>query len=303
MATAAVVGVASGGLVAALGDASWGISVLCGLATAVLAVTIPLHIRGASAFRWPPGLLGAAPGAERQRATAGGLAVLVINWAVLVGLTDWHGPGHLVVRLAFLLMGVALYELGIISGALGRLGADDTGILLSQAGRPDPDCPRVRIFTGLPLAVGILAGVIMTATLVRFAGTPFLLAAGTGFAATACGLAVVVVARDRRLNFLGGVVERRYLGVVALAVALAVVPMNSGYIAVFSISPSPIRQNLIVSVGVALALMMFLAGFAAFLLGGIAGRLSQVGCREVDSTTRSLTGWTGPSAGDASDGD
>ena len=303
MATAAVVGVATGGLVAALGGASWEISVLFGLATAVLAVTIPLHIRGASAFRWPPGLLGAAPGAERQRATAGVLAVLVINWAVLVGLTDWHGPGHLVARLAFLLMGAALYELGIISGALGRLGSDDTGILASQEGRSDLDCPRVRIFTALPLAVGILAGVIVTATLVRFAGTPFLLAAMAGFAASACGLAVVVVARDRRLNFLGGVVERRYLGVVTLAVAVAVVPMNSGYIAVFSISPSPIRQNLILSVGVALALLVFFAGLAAFLLGGIAGRLSQVERREVDSTTRTLTGGAGTSAAAASDGD
>ena len=271
VAVATAVGVAGGSLVAALADATWEIAVLIGLATGVLAVTLPLHFRGPGAFRWPPGLLGAAPGAERQQAAAGFLAVLVINWAVLLGLGNWPDLGDLIVRLSFLLTGVALYGLGILSGALGRLADDDTGSLASHSGRPDFDSSHVRVFAGLPLTVGILTGVIVAATLVRFANTPFLLAAMTGFAATAFAVAVTVVARDRRLNVLGGVTARRQPVIVALAVLVAIVPMGSGYIAVFSILLSRIEQNLMLSVRVAFALLVPLTGLAAFLLGGIAG--------------------------------
>ena len=303
MAVAAVVGVAGGSLVAALGDAAWGIAVLIGLATGVLATTIPIHFRRTDAFRWPPGLLGAAPGTERQRATAGFLVVVLINWAVLASLSDWLDPGNHVIRLSFLLMGLALYELGIISGALGRLGDHDTGSSARQAGSSDFDGSRVRVFSGLPLSVGILTGVIVAVTLGHLAGTPSLLAVMTGFVAAACGLAVVVVARNRRLNVLGGVPARRYPGVVALAILVALVPMSAVQIAVFSISLSRIEHDPMLSVSVPLAFLVPLTTVTACLLGGIAGALSQIEDREAGPRVRVLNTVSGLTEGGSTDRD
>ena len=279
MTAATVVGVTTGGLFGAFGDAPWQIAGLAGLAAGVLAVTLPLQFGGASALRFPPGLAGAASGAERQRAVAGILWVLLVNWTVVIAV-DWQQSGNLVLRLSLLLAGLATFGLGTISGALGRFENDeadvDQAVSSHSAGDRDIDGTKVRVFTVRSVAVGILTGVIVVAILSQALGTPLVLAAMTGFAAAACGLATFVTLRDRRLNVLRRAPTSRRPGVLALFVLVMIVSMHAGLVGVAVIQSRATESNPMVSVGSVFMVLVLFATVASLHLGGMLGTLSRI---------------------------
>lgn len=279
MTAATVVGVTTGGLFGAFGDAPWRIAGLAGLAAGVLAVTLPLQFGGAGALRFPPGLAGAAPGAERQRAVAGILWLLLVNWTVVLAV-DWQQSGSLVFRLSLLLTGLAMFGLGTISGALGRFENDeadvDQAVLPHRAGDRDIDGTKVRVFTLRSAAVGILTGVIVVAILNQVLGTPLVLAAMTGFAAAACGLATFVTLQDRRLNVLRRTPTSRRPGVFALFVLVMIIPMHAGLVGVVLIQSRATESNPMVSVGSAFMVLVLFTAVASLHFGGMLGTLSRI---------------------------
>ena len=279
MAAAAVVGVATGGLFGTFGEAPWTIAVLAGLAAGVLAVTLPLQFGGASALRFPPGLANAAPGAERQRAAAGILWVLLLNWSVLLAV-DWQQSGNLALQLSLFLTGLAIFGLGTISGALGRFESDeadvDQSVLSRRAGDRDIDGTKVQVFTVRSVAVGILTGVIVVAILNQALGTPLVLAAMTGFAAAAWGLAAFVTLRDRRLNVLRRTPASRRPGVVALFGLVMIVPMHAGLVGVVSMQSRATESDPMLSVGSAFTVLVLFTALASLHLGGMLEALSRI---------------------------
>lgn len=279
MTVATVVGAATGGLFGTFGDAPWKIAGLAGLAAGVVAVTLPLQFGGASALRFPPGLAGAAPGTERQRAVAGILWVLLLNWTVLLAV-DWQQSGDLALRLSLLLTGLAMFGLGTISGALGRFENDeadvDQAILFHRAGDRDIDGTKVRVFTARSVAVGILTGVIVVAILNQALGTPLVLAAMTGFAAAACGLATFVTLRDRRLNVLRRAATSRRPGVLALFVLVTIVSMHAGLVGVAVIQFRVTESDPMVSVGSVFTVLVLFTAVASLHFGGMLGVLNRI---------------------------
>ena len=279
MTAATVVGVATGGLFGAFGDAPWRVAGLAGLAAGVLAVTLPLQFGGASALRFPPALAGAAPGAERQRAVAGILWLFLLNWTVLLAI-DWQQSGSLVLRLSVLLTGLAMFGLGTISGALGRFESDeadtDQALLSHRAGDRHSDGTKVRVFTVRSAAVGILTGAIVVAILNQALGTPLVLAAMIGFAAAAYGLATFVTLRDRRLNVLRRAPTSSRPGVVALFSLVTIVSMNAGLLGVVLTQSRATELHPLVSVGSAFMVLALFTAVASLHLGGMLGALSRI---------------------------
>lgn len=276
---ATVIGVATGGLFGVFGDAPWQIAGLAGLAAGVLAVTVPLQFGGASALRFPPGLAGAAPGAERQRAVAGILWFLLVSWTVMIAV-DWQQSGTLVLRLSLLLTGLAMFGLGTISGALGRFENDeadvDQALLSHRDGIQDIDGTKVRVFTVRSVAVGTLTGVIVVAVLNQALGTPLVLAAMTGFAAAACGLATFVTLRDRRLNVLRRAPTSRRPGVLALFVLVMIVSTHAGLVGVVLIRSRATESDPMVTVGSVFMVLVLFTAVASLHFGGMLGVLNQI---------------------------
>ena len=276
---ATVVGVVTGGLLGAFGDAPWQIAGLAGLAAGVVAVTVPLHFGRVSALRIPPGLAGAVTGVERQRAVAGFLWVLLLNWTVLIAI-DWQQSGSLVLRLSLLLTGLAIFGLGTISGALGQFENDeadvDQALLSHRTGDRDVDGTKVRVFTVRSAAVGILTGVIVAAILNQILGTPKVLAVMTGFAAAAFGLTTFVTLRDRRLNVLRDTPTSHRPGVLALFVLVMVVSAHAGLVGVAVIESQATESDPMMSVGSVFAVLALFATLTSLHVGGMLAALSRI---------------------------
>lgn len=185
-----------------------------------------------------------------------------------------------------LLNGLAMFGLGTISGALGRFENDEAdvnqAVLSHRAGDRDIDGTKVLVFTVPSVAVGILTGVIVVAILNQALGTPLVLAAMTGFAAVACGLATFVTLRDRRLNVLRRAPRSRRPGVPALFVLVMIVSMHAGLVGVAVIQFRVTESDPMVSVGSAFTVLVLLTAVASLHFGGMLGTLSRIDGRGGD---------------------
>ncbi len=125
---------------------------------------------------------------------------------------------------------------------------------------------KTSVFTVRSVTVGVATGLLVAAVFGYLEGTPWGLAALTGFAAGACALAVPVTLRDGRFDVLGLAPIQRRRGAWLLAYAVMIVPM------IFIDDVIALDRP----VGLALVLLFGLTGFAAYTLGAIMATLNRL---------------------------
>ena len=137
---------------------------------------------------------------------------------------------------------------------------------------------RITVVTVRSVTIGVAAGTSVAAMLGLAVGTPWGLAALTGFAAGVCGVAIPVTMRDGRFDIMGSSVVRRHWRIYLLAYGVVVPPMF------FIDDVMALRPP----VGLSLALLFGLTGTAAYLLGGTMATLDHLEGNDVGNDSRIL---------------